>query len=286
MAAPFYSRLFSTLSLWAVIAVVIWSGSEIAFAGLVVAFGLATSIEFSLLCKSIVTDPLQRLLGLAVSIGYWVSMFYHAVVLHREPPLWLDLAALMVALQGSFILVFRKGLNGTTTLMQVFSTVFATLYSAVAFGYTLRLMFFGSQEGGAAGLYLMLFVVMVTKFADTGAYAIGSLLGRHKMIPHISPAKSWEGFGGAFVGGAIATGTMLHFFGNQLGILNGTAAWVLFPVLVIAGISGDLAESVLKRCTAIKDSGHSLPGIGGILDLTDSLLFTAPLAYLWLKAMS
>jgi phosphatidate cytidylyltransferase len=105
------------------------------------------------------------------------------------------------------------------------------------------------------------------------------------MIPHISPAKSWEGFVGAFLGSFGAAALLMSFMPDKLAPLNWLHAMVLAPVLCATAVTGDLAESVLKRCVAIKDSGHKLPGIGGILDLTDSLLFTAPVFYFYLSAV-
>eukprot|EP01031_Cornospumella_fuschlensis_P005864 gene5864-7285_t len=118
-----------------------------------------------------------------------------------------------------------------------------------------------------------------------GAYLFGVVFGKHKMIPHISPAKSWEGFVGAFVGGIAGAAILLFFIHDKLTPITWMHGMIIAPLLCIAGISGDLAESVLKRCTSIKDSGHTLPGIGGILDLTDSVLFTSPIFYFYLLAI-
>jgi phosphatidate cytidylyltransferase len=79
---------------------------------------------------------------------------------------------------------------------------------------------------------------------------------------------------------------MFYFFEARLAPLSLLRALGLVPLLSLAAVAGDLAESVLKRCVSIKDSGHSLPGIGGVLDLTDSILFTAPLFYFYLRALS
>jgi phosphatidate cytidylyltransferase len=128
--------------------------------------------------------------------------------------------------------------------------------------------------------------IMVTKFSDMGAYAFGSWLGKHKMIPHISPAKTWEGLGGAFVGSFLAMTCLMYFAPEKLLPLSWTTALILAPLLCALAVIGDLAESILKRCHQIKDSGQKLPGIGGMLDLTDSLLFTAPVCYFYLKAIA
>ena len=132
----------------------------------------------------------------------------------------------------------------------------------------------------------MLYLIIVTKFSDMGAYLFGVVFGRHKMIPHISPAKSWEGFAGAFVASFLGAVMLLSWVPERLAPLDWLHGLILAPLLCATAVTGDLAESVLKRCFAIKDSGHTLPGIGGILDLTDSLLFTAPVFYFYLAALS
>jgi phosphatidate cytidylyltransferase len=119
-----------------------------------------------------------------------------------------------------------------------------------------------------------------------GAYALGVLIGKHKMIPHISPAKSWEGFVGALLTSFAGAIVLLLIIPEKLLPLTWSHGLIIAPILCLTAVSGDLAESVIKRCTQIKDSGHALPGIGGILDLTDSLLFTAPIFYFYLSIIS
>ena len=123
----------------------------------------------------------------------------------------------------------------------------------------------------------------MTKFSDSGAYAVGSLIGRHKMIPRISPGKTWEGFGGAIV---VSTGTSLLFAqlaGPHLPGMTWIHATILGVLLSMTAVVGDLIESIFKREAGVKDSGKFFPGIGGILDLLDSLLFNAPIMYLYLR---
>ena len=116
-------------------------------------------------------------------------------------------------------------------------------------------------------------MIATVKLSDAGAYLIGSQLGRHPLIPHISPGKTVEGLGGAMLGGVIM-GTL----GAPL-FLNPWLGFVLGPALALAGAAGDLLESFLKRRAGVKDSGRVLPGIGGLLDLCDSLIVAAPLGY-------
>ena len=102
------------------------------------------------------------------------------------------------------------------------------------------------------------------------------------MIPHISPGKTWEGLLGASLGALIGGFTVYFGFRHALPLLTPGHVAVLSLVLAAVCVVGDLAESVLKRCLDIKDSGALLPGIGGALDLIDSLLWTGPVFYFYL----
>jgi phosphatidate cytidylyltransferase len=117
---------------------------------------------------------------------------------------------------------------------------------------------------------------------DTGAYCIGSLLGKHRLFPRISPKKSWEGSIGGAIVVVIASLVLAHYYDflNQW-------QWIGFSlVVVIFGTWGDLTESLLKRHLGIKDSGHILPGHGGMLDRFDSALLAIPAAVVYLYALS
>jgi phosphatidate cytidylyltransferase len=269
-ARTFASRLGSTVLLWLVMAYALWAGNSTLFLGLAAFFGFATGIEYFRLLRSVSFPKL----GSLVCLIYWVIQCWRP-----QQGFALDLGVLAVTLQLSFLLTYRHALEGSASLLRIFSTVAGVFYSTVCFSFLIRIADFPDSSRDFSAVALLLYCIMVTKFSDMGAYAIGSMIGKHKMIPHISPAKSWEGLGGAFLGGLLAASGMLALAGPKLAPLTWTSGLLLAPVLVIVAVSGDLAESVLKRCVSIKDSGQTLPGIGGILDLTDSLLFTAPLCY-------
>ena len=135
---------------------------------------------------------------------------------------------------------------------------------------------------------ILFFMILVTKIADTGAFAAGSWTakrpeGNHKLIPLVSPKKSWEGLIGGTVA-SVVTALICYFFWPASVSVNGMKLFGLQEVIIIGilasviGLLGDLAESALKRAAGAKDSGN-LPGIGGILDTLDSLIFVAPLFY-------
>ncbi len=282
----FASRLLSTLILWAVIAAAVQRNSH----GLILLvsgfFGIAGSFEYYRLLRS---APLARsfnLLGLGICLAYWTVTIVWILRHKSAPPMWLELAALTASVHGSFLLCYRHQLEGTATLQRIFQTIFGTVYTVIFYGFILRLIYFNADGSGMPGLYLVLYLLIVTKFSDMGAYLFGVVFGRHKMIPHISPAKSWEGFAGAFVASFLGAVMLLSWVPERLAPLDWLHGLILAPLLCATAVTGDLAESVLKRCFAIKDSGHTLPGIGGILDLTDSLLFTAPVFYFYLAALS
>lgn len=280
----FASRLFSTLLLWAVMVFAFNSQREWLVMVITGLFGVAGAIEYYRLLRA---DPQARsfnALGLVICLAYWAAVGWWLHLGRSAELMWLDLAALTASVHGSFLLCYRHQLEGVVTLQRIFSTVFGVVYTVIFFGFMVKLIYLQPAEP-MKGSFLLLFLIMVTKFSDMGAYAVGVCFGKHKMIPHISPAKSWEGFVGAFLGSFGAAAILMTLMPDKLAPLTWLHAMVLAPVLCATAVTGDLAESVLKRCVSIKDSGHKLPGIGGILDLTDSLLFTAPVFYFYLSAV-
>jgi phosphatidate cytidylyltransferase len=169
--------------------------------------------------------------------------------------------------------------TNTSGILAISTTLFGLLYVPWLLNFIQKINFFPR----ANGTYYVLYFIVVTKFSDTGAYAVGSLLGRHKMIPRISPGKTWEGFAGALVVSTLASLLFAWIAGERLTGMNSLHAIVLGVLLGAAAVLGDLIESLVKREAGLKDSGGFFPGIGGILDLLDSLLFNAPLMYLYLR---
>ena len=123
------------------------------------------------------------------------------------------------------------------------------------------------------GVLLAIFILIWLN--DTGAFCVGSMLGKHRLFERISPKKSWEGFWGGMAFCIIA-GVVFYFCGGTFGNLK-LAEWIMLGICVSAFSTwGDLAESLLKRTLKVKDSGHLIPGHGGILDRIDSLLLVSP----------
>ena len=127
----------------------------------------------------------------------------------------------------------------------------------------------------AWGPWSLLLFIFVVKASDIGAYTLGRLFWKHKMCPSISPGKTWEGLAGAALFGAGVSLGFSHFSG----IMPTLWAIGFGAVFGVLGQMGDLAESIIKRDAASKDSSASIPGFGGILDVIDSPLATAPAAF-------
>ena len=164
-------------------------------------------------------------------------------------------------------------------IVAISTTLFGLMYVPWLLNFIQKIHFFR----GVDGKFYIFYFIVVTKFSDCGAYVVGSLIGKHKMIPRISPGKTWEGFAGAL---AVSTCTSVLFAllaGDRLRGMTALHAVILGIALAVAAVVGDLIESLLKREAGLKDSGKWFPGIGGILDLLDSLLFNAPLMYLYLR---
>jgi phosphatidate cytidylyltransferase len=166
--------------------------------------------------------------------------------------------------------------------------IFALFYVGVLLSFVSQLRLLGDGEWGIAAIASL---VVVVKMCDIGAYTCGRLFGRHKMSPVLSPGKTIEGAIGGLLFAVAGAWLAFEWLAPQLiGASFGSRpawTWIAFGLVVgAAGIAGDLAESLFKRDVGRKDSSPWMPGFGGVLDLLDSILFAAPVAYLcWLLGL-
>jgi phosphatidate cytidylyltransferase len=194
--------------------------------------------------------------------------------------------------ETSFLILFVLGLclrqffsrSNPAGIVAISTTLFGLMYVPWLLNFIQKIQFFMFRPPfeGAGKIYVLYFI-LVTKFSDTGAYCVGSLIGRHKMNPRISPGKTWEGFAGAILVSTGASVLFARLFGDRMEGMNWRHAVILGIVLSLCAVVGDLIESLFKREAGVKDSGGFFPGIGGVLDLLDSLLFNAPIMYLYLR---
>lgn len=159
-------------------------------------------------------------------------------------------------------------------------TLFAQVYCAGSFSI---LNFIGAEPGTPDVMsYTPLFIMAIFIFVwldDTGAYLVGSLIGKHKLFERISPKKSWEGFFGGLIL-SLASSQAFAWFAPEINRMN----WLgLAATVVLFGTWGDLIESLLKRTLGVKDSGNVLPGHGGMLDRFDSVMLAVPASYIYIE---
>lgn len=185
---------------------------------------------------------------------------------------WSFIALLAMVCGGCMIEFFRLTTPGASPLRQAGLVFGAMVYIVLPLALLIALY-------AHWGRWMVLLLFLIIWANDTFAYLVGVACGKHKMAPHLSPKKSWEGFAGGLAGAigmAIGGAQWLYLTG-------GVVVWAGFGLLVALGaVAGDLFESGLKRRAGVKDAGSVLPGHGGFLDRFDSLLFAAPCAVIYL----
>lgn len=284
----FLRRLFSSVVLWTVVISALFSANKLIsdwfFVSIMSILAVTGLIEFYNMVqkKGFICFKEWGVFGgllLMVSTFFYLSGLLGV----KEAPAKagdFETSILVIFVLGLCIKQFVSKTN-TEGLLAISTTLFGLMYVPWLLNFVQKINYFPRIEDN--GRWYVLYFILVTKFSDLGAYVTGSLIGKHKMIPRISPGKTWEGFGGAVV---ISTGVSLvfaHFAGDKLHGMNMVHAIILGIVLSISAVIGDLIESLFKRESGVKDSGAFFPGIGGILDLLDSILFNAPLMYLYLR---
>lgn len=270
----FIKRVASSAFLIAVVILAVWfSRGPVA----VIAFGIAALLGFA------GVSEYYRLLGakgVRVSSGYGAAaaaIYLAAVFVDCSVPRLgarLEFVAAGGLLAGLFVLLMT-GRDTRGALLDFSGVVSGLVYVAWLWSFIFRVLYFP----GADGRWFLYAFFLIVKGGDILAYLVGKAFGRHKLIPRISPGKTWEGAAGNIAGG----------------IAGGLIAWAWFPcglalshalalgvVLSVAGQAGDLVESMFKRDAGVKDSGGFIPGMGGTLDVLDSPLLALPVMYLYL----
>lgn len=283
----FLRRLGSSAALWSASLWVIFSGYEPGFFVLLSVLALAGLREFYTMLEHH-NLPTFKMLGMGCGCVLCFGSFFFLRQSGQQYAYDFEVAALMASLLIVFTRQMFEGLRETRPIQTMAYTVFGLLYVPWLFSFVTKIVYITPRDalGHTTGHFYVLFLVVVTKFSDMGAYLTGSVIGKHPFVPHISPKKTWEGVAGALffsVAGGCALWMLMQ---KQLALFSLTHVIVLGLVLGMTAVVGDLAESIIKRSADAKDSGVLLPGIGGALDLIDSLLFTAPLMYFYMRFIS
>jgi phosphatidate cytidylyltransferase len=280
----FILRFVSTIALWSIALAIAFSGFEILFCVLISVFGLIALLEFYRMLdhKGL---PNFKVTGMICGAVMLAGSFYYFAKIGPAQSYDFEVAVLLFFLLTVFGRQMFARLRHDEPLQTMAYTLFGLLYVLWLFNFTTKIVYLTprSSTGVPTGQFYCLYLIAVTKFSDMGAYLTGSAIGRHLMVPQISAKKTWEGFFGALAFSLLASLMLFKLMPGHLSVLTWTHATVLGLLLGFAAVIGDLAESIVKRSTGVKDSGNLLPGIGGALDLIDSLLFTAPLMFFYLR---
>lgn len=227
---------------------------------------LASLFEFYNLFRYRKLFP-EKILGVVMALTIGLSFYFEEISLEMVLFGCLFLAALY------FVISF----NTVEKLVRFPSSIALTFFGAVYLSFTLNYFYLLREEETPLYVYFLLIVIF---FGDTGAYLLGKLIGKHKLVPIASPYKTWEGsFGGivfAALGALVAQQVLLTDIVLWKAILTGIL------VHTVAQISDPL-ESLFKRAVGVKDSSNALPGHGGFLDRVDSLILATPFFYYFIK---
>lgn len=271
------SRILSTVLLWGIILGSLWFFGPHAAVAILTILAALTLHEFYQLAEKMGFRPF-RWISLTFSVLITAGPFYITEYFFagEEPPSFAPtLLALAVVVFCVRVLFERDNTNRIESLI---ATIVGLLYVPFMLHFLVRLMLIYAEP--SVGLVACLWVVAVSKFCDVGALLTGLAIGKHKMAPNISPKKTWEGAVGGVLSSA-GVGALIAWLAADYvpeTLTPGIAALIGAPIALVTIVS-DLIESAMKRRADIKDSGKMIPGIGGAFDLTDSLILTAPVAY-------
>ncbi len=246
-------------------------GVWLTFVGAHLMVGIALKEYFDLVkAKGLSLKPIPSIsVGLLLSAVIFWGSFSGSLTADCE------ILLLFLTIGLLFLIQAVQGSKGSPLVLSALS-VTGVLYIAWLFSFFYKIAFFP----GLDGRWFIFFAFLVTKSSDIVAYFVGSLMGKKPLAPKISPKKTREGAIGGLLGsiGAAYLGQALFFPNLELPHL-----FVFGLVVGVVGIVGDLLESLFKRDAKIKDSGSFIPGMGGAFDVLDSLLFTAPITYFYMK---
>ena len=275
-------RSFSTILLWGLVALVVYSLKE-------------TGAMWILnLCATLTLFEVYTILG---RLGYAANRLSGLItggclipVSYYFEGYGVDVLAIGALFTSAACVLFPQAQRGMY-IKRLMPTFFGLLFVSFLLQYFVRILQIGGNENADCfmgfGLFFSLWVVIVAKFSDIGALLIGKAIGRTKMAPSISPGKTIEGLIGGFAASAGIGALLPWLFQEKFTDIVFFGDWIFTPgqgaiwgtLLALSAVIGYLIASVLKRLASMKDSGGAIPGIGGLFDLTDSLILAAPTGY-------
>src|SRR5438128_9546383 len=261
--STFILRFISTIALWTIALLIMFSGYEILFWLLISLFGLIGLLEFYLMLdhKGL---PNFKITGMICGAVLLAGSFYYFSKIGPAHSYDFEVAVLLFFLLTVFGRQMFARLRHDEPLQTLAYTLFGLLYVLWLFNFITKIVYLTprSSSGQLTGEFYVLYSITVTKFSDMGAYLTGSAIGRHLMVPHISAKKTWEGFFGAIVLALLCSLALFKLMPGHLPALTWTHATVLGLLLGFAAVLGDVPESSVERSTVGKDSAILLAGMG------------------------
>ncbi len=266
-----YANLQMRINSWWVMVALIVAALLMGWQAVVLLFGV---VSFIALREFLSLAPIRPEDRLIVALAYLaIPISYAAIVFDRY-----GIYLVVIPTYAFLIAPFVMAMIGQTRAYLATAATFhwALMTCVYNVGYAAYLMRTPASEhlpAGAAGLVFLL--IVATEFNDVMQYVWGKLLGRRKILPKVSPNKTWAGF----LGGWASTAALIWFAGPLFAPLEGVPLAVMAAVLPVAGFAGDVTMSAVKRDLGVKDTSQLIPGHGGLLDRIDSLTFTAPIYF-------
>jgi phosphatidate cytidylyltransferase len=275
-------RIISTIGLWSVSIGILYAFGITGAVWIIAIVAVVSQHELYQMFEKMGERPF-RVLGLVLGLVMILGSHYSNTLYPHGEKQGLDAGIVAVCIVIACVRIMRER-DSSNRLETIVYTVFGLVYIPFMLNFEVRVMTL--PEDPNVGLMLGIWVVAVTKFCDVGALLVGMVIGHTKMAPHASPKKTWEGaVGGVIIASLVGAGLVLIFPNLHPPRLTPLIAALAAVPVASVGIVSDLIESILKRRARIKDSGKWIPGIGGAFDLADSLILSAPVAYLLFRAI-
>jgi phosphatidate cytidylyltransferase len=275
-------RIISTVGLWTLIIGVIYAFRIDGAVWCLAIVAVASQHELYEMFEKMGERPFHYL-GLMLGLVMILAPHYTNTIYPHGEKQGLEAGIIAVCIVIACVRIMRER-DSSNRLETIVYTVFGLVYIRFMLHFGVRVM--ELPEDPNVGLMLGIWILAVTKFCDVGALLVGMVLGRTKMAPHASPKKTWEGaVGGVVVAAGIGAGLVFVFPNLYPATLTPLMAALIAVPVASVGIVSDLIESIFKRRAKIKDSGNWIPGIGGAFDLVDSVILSAPVAYLLFRAI-
>lgn len=285
----FFKRLFSTIILLGLFGAAIFAPNPI---NKIVFLLLSTLLTFALvreicdIVKNLGMETFKNETSSFCMLIVFLINFIFFIML--SPHCWIGKTFMFafallfcIALAGPLFILFSK--NSGEKIRKLLNSMGIVFFVLIPVLFIMGIYHFGIKFYGDKFNYCFLIFVLLTKIGDIGAYVVGTVSnklmkgGNHKMVPSISPGKSWEGAAGGLII-TVLLALLFYYLLPHVEIVRSIPVAAITGILMFFGsMAGDLMESVIKRAAGVKDSGNTIPGIGGVFDLVDSLFVTAPL---------